>query len=343
MSKKYKHKKSFTYNSKRYWVYADTLEELGVKKANKLASLKLNTKKESNITVAEWTDKCISVYKTGQADITRKKYVSRVNHCILTHIGDMRIKDVTPMHCQQVLNMQSGNSKAQINEVYRALKFIFSHAVFNNIIATDPTLSLVKPKGTYNPRRALTPFERSTLINAAKEERRFYWALLMLYCGCRPAEATECKGSDLYVLDGHPMLHIRGTKTKNADRDVPIPSELWELIKDTPKREHISLYSTGNPITMENRGRLWRSLWRKMNLGAGTKTYRNKLVEPYLIPKDLTPYCLRHEFCSDLARRGVDIRIAQKLMGHSEISLTANIYTHVETKQIISALNYNPV
>ena len=40
-------------------------------------------------------------------------------------------------------------------------------------------------------------------------------------------------------------------------------------------------------------------------------------------------------YCSDLARRGIDIRVAQRLMGHSSISITADIYTHVQDEQIL--------
>lgn len=248
----------------------------------------------------------------------------------------MRVKDVTPMHCQQVLNFQEGKSKAHINEVANALKFIFSHAFFNDLIHKDPTLLLKKPKGTYNPRRALSPFERVTLIDVAETDRKYYGFLLMLYCGCRPLEATECKGSDIYDTKGQPMLHIRGTKTKNADRAVPIPEELYPVIKNTPKREYIALYK-GAKISPDTRRRLWHMLWREMNIQAGTKVVRNALVEPFIIPKDITPYCLRHTYCTDLAKRRVDIRIAQRMMGHSEISLTANIYTHIDDDDIIYA------
>ena len=62
----------------------------------------------------------------------------------------------------------------------------------------------------------------------------------------------------------------------------------------------------------------------------GAKTYRNKIIGIEPVAKDLFPYCLRHEYCTNLARKGIDIRVAQKLMGHGDISLTANIYTHVD-------------
>ena len=103
---------------------------------------------------------------------------------------------------------------------------------------------------------------------------------------------------------------------------------LYVLIEKTPKDEFIACYSTGNKIKEEHRARLWKSYTRQINIEMGCKTYRNALVPPYPLAPDLVAYCLRHEYCTDLAQRGVDIRIAQKLMGHSDIKLTANIYTN---------------
>ena len=69
----------------------------------------------------------------------------------------------------------------------------------------------------------------------------------------------------------------------------------------------------------------------------GCKVYRNALVPPMPLAEDFVPYDLRHTYCTDLARAGVDIRTAQKLMGHANISVTADIYTHVDTQDIVGA------
>ena len=69
-------------------------------------------------------------------------------------------------------------------------------------------------------------------------------------------------------------------------------------------------------------------------MAMGAKTYRNALIPPLPLADDLEPYCLRHEYCTELARRGIDIRIAQKLMGHSTITLTANIYTNLQSSDL---------
>ena len=62
----------------------------------------------------------------------------------------------------------------------------------------------------------------------------------------------------------------------------------------------------------------------------GAKVYRNQIIESKL-SDDLTPYCLRHTFCTDLQKAGVPINVAKELMGHSDISVNANIFTHKDS------------
>lgn len=334
----YKYTKTFSHNGKRYYIRGQTLKEVYSKMEQKKMQLEQDPQTlRPEMTLMSWTEQCIETYKVNQSEVTRKKFLARVRHCILEPIGDMRLIDIKPMHLQNVLNTQQGNSRTQVNEVYQALKFIFRYALHNGLIAKDPTEGLQKPVGYKHHRRALTSVERKYFIKVGMTDRRYYFYLLMIFCGCRPSEAAECKGYDLSVKDGTAMLHIRGTKTDNADRYVPVPMEFWDLIKDTPPDDYIAQTSTGAPINENKRRYLWNSYTRQINLAMGCRTYRNALIPPYPLADDLVPYCLRHEYCTDLARKGIDIRVAQKLMGHSDIKLTANIYTNLETDDIKDA------
>ena len=60
-------------------------------------------------------------------------------------------------------------------------------------------------------------------------------------------------------------------------------------------------------------------------------------MPPYPLAEDFVPYCLRHTYCTDLAKAKVDVRVAQKLMGHANISITADIYTHTDMDDILEA------
>lgn len=76
---------------------------------------------------------------------------------------------------------------------------------------------------------------------------------------------------------------------------------------------------------------------RRIKAGNLRATQRNLVVihgeAPELLAS-LQPYCLRHTYCTDLQRAGVPLNVAKHLMGHSDISVTANIYTHV-TEDVI--------
>lgn len=336
--KKYKYRKYFTYEGKRYSVYGDTLDEVYEKKQKKLAALREDkTIITNNILVKDWIEICIDTYKVNQKDITKKKYKLRIRKCITDKIGDIPLRSVRPIQCQQILNDLSGQSKTQINEIYNALRFIFGKAVDNRMIVSNPAASLVRPNGYRNHRRALTPYERKIFCQVCLEKEKYMYYALMLFCGCRPSEAAACFRNDVSISDGIPVLHIKGTKTEKSDRKVPIPPELYEKIKPIQHGELLAKTERGKPITENNRTRLWDSFKRDLNIAMGCRIYRNQLVPPYPLAEDLVPYNLRHEYCTELARRGVDTRVAQKLMGHSTIDLTANIYTNLDDTSVAEA------
>lgn len=336
--KKYKYRKRFRIDGKVYVVYADTQRELIKKETRKRIAIEQGENRmDSSMTLRAWADQCISTYKTNQSEETREKYVARMNSCVLSKIGDMRLKDIKPLHCQQVLNEQAGKSKRHINEIYQIVRFLFRFAVANGLLKDNPAEHLIKPDGTTGHRRALTASERRFFIKVGLRDRRYYLFMLMLFCGCRTGEAAEAMGKDVIKLpNGMPALHIRGTKNSNADRTVPMPEELYSVIKDTPPAEYIAQTAAGNKLNKTARERVWKSFKRQLNIEMGCKVYRNQLIPPYPLAPDLVPYCCRHEFCTDLARRHVDIRIAQKLMGHSDIQLTANIYTNLNQDDLSS-------
>lgn len=333
---RYEFTKTFTLQGKRYYAYGHTLEEAIKKAAIKEQKLINNTViLESGMSVSAWAKECIETYKTRMQYETRKKLWSKVKHCILQEIGFMPLKSVKPLHCQNVLNKMASKSTAYINDIYQAMNFIFLKAVQNELIKSNPAEYIVRPQGTKTRRRAITSAEEEHIRKVAVTDRRYYLYLLMLDCGCRPSEAAQARGEDIIVVDGYNMLHIRGTKSVNADRIVPLPDGLYGLIKNTHRESYIACNSRGKPIVLDKRSLLWKSFKRHLNISMGCKMYRNKLLPPYPVAPDLVPYCLRHTYCTNLARRGIDIRMAQKLMGHSDISLTANIYTNYDSDDVV--------
>lgn len=326
-------RKTFLFDGKRYYVEASTEKELWMKYTNKMRDLEENVIKASTITVEEWTWKAVNVYKAGMTYEVRKLYDTKLRHYVLQYIGDYRLKDVRPIQCQQVLNKITGYGVATINDVYQMIRFIFRTAYENHLIPLNPALSLVKPNGKpKQKRRAITDEEERALLKAVQCFDNGDMYLFMLFCGCRPKEARNLMHEDFSLNSkGQSLLHIRGTKTDNADRYVPCPPNLYE--KYSSGSGFLFTTSGGKTYTDDYVKKVNNRLYREMDIALGAKLYRNQIIESKLA-EDFSPYCLRHTFCTNLAKRGIDIRIAQKLMGHSDIQMTANIYTHIKTEEI---------
>lgn len=313
------------------------MDEVYEKKAAKLHDLKEGRVLVSgSMSVEDWIDICFSTFKPNVSDEVKKDMLYRVKKHIIPEIGFLPIKSVTPLQCQQILSSQANMSHSHITKLYQELHFIFECAKDNEYIFKNPVDKVSVPKGTSKKRRPITDEERHHLLLVSEKYEPFVLYKLMLYCGCRPSEATHCLGSDIHIINDVPMLHIRGTKTANSDRFVPIPEHLYPTIKNTPQDAPICPNTQGRIHSESSYDRLLARLRREMNISMGCATYRNRLLPPYPLAEDFVPYNLRHTYCTDLCKKGVDVRIAQKLMGHSSIKITADIYTHVDMTDLTS-------
>ena len=313
----------FRYGGARYSLYACADKEAGMLIEQKKKAIdEMRYRETEGMLLSSWSELAIDTYKTSSE--REKNHLKKIVRLyILPNLGDRAIGSITPLECQQLVNDYAGKSKTLIDYVYNTIRFVMHRAYINEMIRRDPTEAMVKPKGTRGTRRALTKQERAAVIAVASRNRRHYCYLLMMLCGCRPSEAYNAKGGD---IDGN-LLHIRGTKTRLSDRYVPIPEELLTLIKNTPENEYIGLTEEGNKQG-SNTDRMWKGFRHYLDIELGAETYRNHVIETKT--QGLTPYCLRHEYCTELARKGVDLRIAQQLMGHASIKMTADVYTNLD-------------
>ena len=338
MSKQYKYKSSFTVDGRRYYVCADTQKELAAKMALKKRDIEEGRVViTGSMTVKEWVRICLDTYKCGIRPDTLQNMKYRINKHVVSAIGNYQIKTIKPIQCQAIINAQAGMSYSHVRSLMQELSFIFEKAVENQLILSNPAANLTRPNVTKGKRRSITAFERKHLLAVADADPSYNLFLLMLYCGCRPAEAMKCIGKDIQVVDGYRCLHIRGTKTDNSDRIVPLPDDMYNRLDLRSPLDPLCPNRRGRCHSESSYDRLVAHLKRDMNISMGCRVYRNQLVPPLPLADDFVPYDLRHTYCTDLQRKGVDIRTAQRLMGHGDIKITANIYTHVDNDLILSS------
>lgn len=249
----------------------------------------------------------------------------------------MQMKDIKPLHCQKIMNCLEGKSASLVHKVHILIKAMFEAAEENGIITDNPAKRLTPPKAEAGTHRAITDAERAALLCVCETHKYGLWALVMLRCGLRPGETARMTGKhiDLKTL----TLYIDGTKSKAAKRYVPIPAALAPRLKEAAGKpfERVFKNQYGNPVSKTSRRRMWEQIIKAMNIKMGCRTFRGAVIPPFAVADDLTPYCLRHTYATDLQAAGVPINVAKELLGHEDVSTTANIYTHSSKTSFESA------
>lgn len=299
-------------------------------------------------TVEKWANEWLKTYKKGKVSAgTYEDYEQKVNNVIIPKIGALPISEVKQYNLQQILNEQTC-SKSNAKKIKNTIEQIFKTAAINGIIVGNPAVGLILPKLTDGKRRSITEWERKAILKTAEYHRAGLWVKIMLYCGLRPSEAIALDWSDIDVkaktININKALElktgiIKEPKTNAGYRIVPIPDVLVNELSAVKKTGRVFIQPTKNkPHTATSMRCMWENFIRCMIIDFGAKLYRNKIIEP-VIAEDLTPYCLRHTYCTDLQDAGVPINVAKYLMGHSDIKVTANIYTHHTEKASEEALD----
>ena len=290
-------------------------------------------------------------------------YPEKLAH-ILPAIGSMKMTAVRDIHLQQLLNKQT-QSKAHAQKMRLIIKGLFSQAYASRIIDHDPSTKLSLPAAPQGTRRSLTDYEREILLQVARTHRCGLWIRVLLRTGMRPGESAALRVRNVDIKAG--VIHITEAlesgskaisppKSSAGIRDVPILDDilpdLKKLVESKGPDDFVFTQKNGM-MTQTVMSNNWRSFSRQMDLAMGAETtmhghiydpadlmedgspiYPDKNGNPrngHRIAPDLVLYCLRHTFCTDMKRAGVPLATAKVIMGHEDITTTANIYMDTYT------------
>lgn len=193
-------------------------------------------------------------------------------------------------------------------------------------------------------RRALTTKELTRLISATRSndttlrgetwvfapEDRATLYLLAAYTGLRASEIASLSMASFDLGQG--VLTVEAAYSKRRRKDtLPIHPSLIQ---------HLAAWLEG-----KGRGRLFPGSWNKHYKAA--KLLRHDLESAGIAYVDdqgryVDFHALRHTFISSLARSGVKPVVAKELARHSTITLTMDVYSHVETEELRDALGQLP-
>ncbi len=351
---------------KRHNIYASTLMELREKEKkiqNDLDDDIVTDASVKRMTVNTLFERYMESKKLKEN--TRANYVATWNNHAREDIGLMKVVQVKPSHVKLFYSKLSkaGYSRSMIKLIHNMLYPCFEMAVDDNIIRKNPAKGGISEYGEPpKEKEALTPGQQEKLLRFVEESNiyKVYYPMLtiMIGTGLRAGELIGLTWSDVDMEkreihieqqlvyknygDGC-QFHDSTPKTEAGVRTIPMSDDVCRAFIEQKKLNFLR----GIRADVEVGGRygfifVTRSGRPLMPNGLNNALYNivnaynkeeQKAAEKEKRKADLMPHIsahsLRHTGCTRMAEQGLDMKVVQYVMGHSDVGVTMEVYNHI--------------
>ena len=350
---------------KKAYIYSWKLERNDKTPAGKKIDLSLREKekliekdlregisyKAGGLTVLELVERYISI-KTKVRPTTRAGYKTVINVLREDAFGKKKISDIKTSEAKMwLIGLQDGGrSYSSIHSIRGVVRPAFAMAVEDDLIRKNPfDFELAKVLINDSVKRdALTPKQERDFLKFIKEDEhfsQFYDGMFILFkTGLRISELCGLTIRDIDLQErtinvykqlqytGGKKAYIEQTKTDAGTRVLPMSDEVYEAFKRVisgrkkPRVEQM-IDGVSGFLFLDKKGKPMVAYHWEKKFQHSVEKY-NKIYKVEL-PK-ITPHVCRHTYCTNMAKSGISVKTLQYLMGHSDISVTMNVYTHLK-------------
>jgi len=257
----------------------------------------------------------------------------------------MRLVDIRTPNIQALYNgLLDTCTPSTVHSVHKVMRGFFKYASETDLIIKNPLKGVKLPakEKKSDTNTALIDSDINKLKVAAREDMSNFIFLFAVFTGLREGEILALRHKDIDMEAGTitvnkamKFLSVDGvyqpvegsTKTDSSIRTVPILGEIKRLLKTHIANEMAKHLKLGKPFSKDSI--LFSSSVCTYREAANVLKQFKRLCNRLEI-EQATFHSLRHTFCTLLAKQGVPLKTASVLMGHSDIGVTAKVYTHVD-------------
>lgn len=354
--------KSFTFEGKKYFVYAKDKRELLQKTLDKQKELEEHKEQYFNPSLRAYYEHFTELRRREVKESTLRAQISQFNNMASVTLpsgqsfGELKLKEVTRRDIEEArcILLEAGKSPESLNICFAHLNHVFNSAMLEEVIIKNPCKALRPLKResepiTSNRHRALSLEETKQFLEASEERGSYYHNafLLMLSTGLRIGELGA-----LYLTDtDSSYIKVRRTitrdenglykvgddaKTASGVRDIPQTEKTRSILRDQRQLNNIvfgldwsGVLFKGTEGTILRESTVNREIKQICKLAG---------IEPF------TCHAFRVTFATRfIEQRPQDYKALSEILGHKDISITLNLYTRVmqETKvQAMQALDF---
>lgn len=291
----------------------------------------------SDILVDTWYEYWIGIKKQTVRPNTVRNYSERYERNIKGIIGKKLLSEVKPLHCQKIFSdmAEQGYKTTTIYQTRITLYNMLEFAKENDVILSNPCKKSVKSDmGKPSEKKvALTIDEQRKFLMAATGQSYENQYKFMLQTGLRTGELVGLKWDDIdfgkrTVTISRTMEYrykvgewrVGPPKSKSGYRIIPLTDEAIRILKDQKEKN-----SKIKVINIEWRDQVFLSRKGEPVKNSTYDTALFKICDKAGIRR-FCMHILRHTFATRCIEAGMIPKTLQKILGHSNIGITMNLY-----------------
>lgn len=293
----------------------------------------------SNKKVGEWMDEWLENYLPNIEETTRKGYKHKIKRYIRPYIGDILIKSLKTEHIQRMVNdmLDNGLSPKNIRDTFNNVNAAMKKAVKLQLIPYNPCEAVELPKLKKYRAEVYSAEMIHKLLDIATGTDMYLPIFLLVMVGLRRGELLALRWKDIdfknnmlkirkNMVNGEKGSVIKSPKTESGVRDIYVGEDVIAVLRQAKLQYMNNAFSYG--VGFQNMGFvISKKDGSPMKPDSMTQKWR-RFLEAHDLPK-IRLHDLRHSNATALIMAGVNPRVVQQRLGHSDVNITLNTYTHV--------------
>lgn len=313
---------------------------------------------QSSMKLSDWMKQWMSLYLPNIEATTRASYNEKINCYIVPTLGNIQLKSLKTSTVQAWVNTLTNEKKLApktVKNAYLNLKASLDKAVVLQMIPNNPCIGVELPKAVKYEAEIYDTKEIEKALKLAEGTDMYLILLLTAYVGFRRGEIAALRWEHIDLANG--IIHVKenrviadgkvitkAPKSSSGTRDITIGNKLLDELKAahtdyiTKKQSQSKTFvdtgfvicqPNGKPYNPESIAQKWERFLKKHDL------------------KKIRFHDLRHSCATMMAEAGVSPKVMQQRLGHADIGITMNTYTHTtramdaEAAKLIDNITYS--
>ncbi|WP_413790609.1 tyrosine-type recombinase/integrase [Bacillus thuringiensis] len=292
----------------------------------------------SKLSYGEYLQDWFNTKKHSVGIQTAKVLKGYLNSRIIPSLGNIKLAKLTSLHMQNYVNSlrDDGLKRGTIEKIIKIIRNSLEHAIDLELITKNVAAKTKLPKADKEELTVWNEYEVQLFLRVAQDSRYAIVFHMALVAGMRQGELLGLRWKDVDLEKGHLTISqtlshdgktfLLGGKTKSSLRKILLPASTIAKLKkhravvlkeklsqgeEYQDNDLVMCTPSGTPINPAN---VRRSL--------------NALIQKAAVPK-IRFHDLRHTHATLLLAKGVNVKVISERLGHSNIKITLDTYSHV--------------